>query len=94
LPDLYYSLLALALIVLIRTLPLKRLPRPRTIFDKVVRTPAVETAISAASLLKLLIFGLGPNCCGCCEGREVYTLLAVEAGGKRICQVEHSVVAL
>jgi hypothetical protein len=54
LPDLHYLLLALALIVLIRTLPLKRLPGPRIIFDKVVCTPAVETTISAALLLKLL----------------------------------------
>jgi hypothetical protein len=51
--DLHYSLLALALVVLIKTLPLKRLPGPRTILDKVIRTPALETTISAAPLLKL-----------------------------------------
>jgi hypothetical protein len=53
-PDLHYLLLALALVILIKTLPLKRLPGPRTILDKLIYTPAVETAISAAPLLKLL----------------------------------------
>jgi hypothetical protein len=48
-------LFALALVVLVRTLPLIRLLGPRTIFDEVVRTFATETAISAALLLKLLI---------------------------------------
>jgi hypothetical protein len=54
LPDLYHWSLALALIILIRILPLERLLGPRTISDEVIRTPAIETAISAASLLKLL----------------------------------------
>jgi hypothetical protein len=54
LPDLHHWPLALVLVILIRTLPLIRLPRPRTIFDKVVRTTTIETAIGAASLLKLL----------------------------------------
>jgi hypothetical protein len=54
LPDLHYSLLSLALVVQIRILPLKRLLGPRTILNKVIRTPAIETTISVASLLKLL----------------------------------------
>jgi hypothetical protein len=54
LPDLHHWPLALVLVILIRTLPLIRLPGPQTIFDKVVRTTAIETAIGAASLLKLL----------------------------------------
>jgi hypothetical protein len=54
LPDLHHWPLALVLVILIRTLPLIRLPGPRTIFDEVVRTTAIETAIGAASLLKLL----------------------------------------
>jgi hypothetical protein len=52
LPDLHYSLLSLAQIVLIRILPLKRFLGLRTVSDEVIRTPAIETAISAASLLK------------------------------------------
>jgi hypothetical protein len=55
LPDLHHWPFALVLVILIRTLPLIRLPGPRTIFDKVVRTTAIEIAIGAASLLKLLI---------------------------------------
>jgi hypothetical protein len=47
-------LLSLALIVLIRILPLKRLLGPRTVSDEVIRTPTVETMISVASLLNLL----------------------------------------
>jgi hypothetical protein len=54
LPDLHHWSLALVLVILIRTLPLIRLPRPRTIFNKVVHTTAIETTIGAASLLKLL----------------------------------------
>jgi hypothetical protein len=55
LPDLHYWPLALALVILIRTLPLIRLPGPWTIFDKVVRTTAIETAIGTTPLLKWLI---------------------------------------
>jgi hypothetical protein len=54
LPDLHHWPLALALVILIRILPLERLLGPRTISDEVTRTRAIETAISAASLLKLL----------------------------------------
>jgi hypothetical protein len=54
LPDLYHRPLALVLITLIGILPLIRFPRPWTISDEVIRTPAIETAISAASLLDLL----------------------------------------
>jgi hypothetical protein len=54
LPDLHHWPLALVLVILIRTLPLIRLPGPRTNLDKVVRTTTIETAISATSLLKLL----------------------------------------
>jgi hypothetical protein len=43
LPDLHHWPLALVLVILIRTLPLIRLPRPQKIFDKVVRTTAIET---------------------------------------------------
>jgi hypothetical protein len=32
---------------------------------------------------------LGQTAVAVAEAREVYTLLAVEAGGKPICQVEH-----
>jgi hypothetical protein len=56
LPDLHHWHLALVLVIPIRTLPLIRLPGLRTIFDKVVRTTAIETAIGVASLLKLLSF--------------------------------------
>jgi hypothetical protein len=51
---LHYSFLALALVVLIKTLPLKRLLGPGIVLDKVIYTPAVETVISVAPLLKLL----------------------------------------
>jgi hypothetical protein len=58
LPDLHHWLLALALVLLIRILPLERLLGPRTIFDEVVRTTAIETAIGATPLLKQLIIWL------------------------------------
>jgi hypothetical protein len=54
LPDLHHRPLALVLVTLIGTLPLIRFLGPRTISDEVIRTPAIETAISAASLLNLL----------------------------------------
>jgi hypothetical protein len=54
LPDLHHWPLALVLVILIRTLPLIWFPRPWTISDEVIRTPAIETTISAASLLDLL----------------------------------------
>jgi hypothetical protein len=54
LPDLHHRPLALVLVTLIGTLPMIRFPGPRTISDEVIRTPAIETAISAASLLDLL----------------------------------------
>jgi hypothetical protein len=54
LPDLYHRPFALVLITLIGILPLIRFSGPRTFSDKVIRTPAIETAISAASLLNLL----------------------------------------
>jgi hypothetical protein len=52
--DLYHQPLALVLVTLIGILPLIRFPGPRTVSDEVIRTPAIETAISAASLLDLL----------------------------------------
>jgi hypothetical protein len=54
LPDLHYRLLALVLVTLSRALPWIRLLGPRTISDKMIRTPAIETAIIAASLWHLL----------------------------------------
>jgi hypothetical protein len=54
LPNLHHRPLALVLVTLIETLPLIRFPRPRTVFDEVIRTPAIEIAISAALLLNLL----------------------------------------
>jgi hypothetical protein len=54
LPDLHHRPLPLVLVILIRTLPLIRFPGPRIISDEVIRTPAIETVISAASLLDLL----------------------------------------
>jgi hypothetical protein len=54
LPDLHHRPLALVLVILIRNLPLIRLPGLRTISDEVIHTPAIETTISAASLLDLL----------------------------------------
>jgi hypothetical protein len=53
----------------------------------VVRTSAVETTISVASLLNLL--NIWPY-----ARKPVYTLLAVGAGGKPVCQVGHSVAVL
>jgi hypothetical protein len=54
LPDLHHRPLDLVLVILIGTLPLIRFPGPRTISDEVIRTSAIETTISAASLLDLL----------------------------------------
>jgi hypothetical protein len=54
LPDLHHWSFTLALVTLIGTLPLVRFPRPRTILDEMVRTPAIETAIIAAFWWSLL----------------------------------------
>jgi hypothetical protein len=54
LPDLHHQPLALVLVTLIGTLPLVRFLGPRTIPDEMIRTPAIETAIIAASLFDLL----------------------------------------
>jgi hypothetical protein len=54
LPDLHHRPLSLVLVILIETRPLVRFLGPRIISDEVIRTPAIETTISAASLLDLL----------------------------------------
>jgi hypothetical protein len=54
LPDLHHRPLALVLVILIGTLPLIKFPGPQTISDEVIRTPAIETTISASSLSNLL----------------------------------------
>jgi hypothetical protein len=61
LPNLYHRPLALVLVTLIGTLPLIRFLGLRTVSDEVIRTPTIETAISAASLLDLLNIWPGPS---------------------------------
>jgi hypothetical protein len=54
LPDLHYRPFTLVLVTLIGTLSLVRFLGPRTIPNKMIRTPTIETAIIAAFLWDLL----------------------------------------
>jgi hypothetical protein len=54
LPDLHHRFLALVLVTLGGTLPRIWFLGPRTITDKMIRTPAIEIVIIAVSLLHLL----------------------------------------
>jgi hypothetical protein len=77
LTDLHYRLLALVLISLSRALPGIRLLGPRTISDEMIRTPAIEIAIIAASLWHLL--NIWPRARWLCllrrNGRSIPSLL-------------------